>query len=194
MKKFFFHLSEKLIKLSSFYKGLVLPKKKVIKLIENTDDYNQVLNVLHYLGKDTIQFLEVIIDEKDFIKNLFQKEKTKIEVENQQIKDEKKKKEMPVIDIDNYVQPKKKDDILQINGLVNELINYQQENKILYIKFSYTFFEKYIDFNNGDDFENIGLIKNIIDNYKIFDKTFKIKINLNDLIHESGVNMAKKGL
>jgi len=193
-EEIFGYLSRKLIKLSSFYKGLILPKKNVIKLIEKTDDYNQVLNVLHYLGKNTIQFLEVIIEERDFIKNLIQKEKTKIETENQQIKDEKKKKELPVIDIENYVQPKKEDDILQIYNYINDLIYYQQENGILYIKFSYSFFEKYIDFNNGINIDNLGLIKYILDNYKKIDKTFKCKINLNDLIHENGVNLVKKGL
>ena len=193
-EEIFGYLSEKLIKLSSFYKGLIFPKKNVIKLIEKTNDYNQVLNVLHYLGKDTIQFLEAIIDEMDFIKNLFQKEKTKIEAENQQIKDKKKKKEIPVIDIDNYVQPKKEDDILKINIYINELINYQQEYGILYIKFSYSFFEKYIDFNKGVNYDNLGLIRNNIEKYKYFDKTFKCKNNLNDLIYENGVNLAKKGL
>ena len=193
-EEIFGHLSEKLIKCSTFYEGLILPKKNVVILINKIDDYNQVLNVLPFLGKDVILFLEVINDEKDFIKNLIQKEKTKIEAENQQIKDKKKKKEIPVIEIENYVQPKKEDDIIQINGIVNELINYQQENGIFYIKFSYSFFEKYIDFNNGVNYDNIGLIKNIIDNYKKCDKTFKCKNNLNDLIHDNGVNLAKKGL
>ena len=193
-EEIFDHISEKLIKFSNFYEGLILPKKNIVKLIQKTDDYNQVINLLHFLGKDAIQFLEVINDERDFISNLLQKEKTKIETENQQIKDKKKKKEIALIDIENYVQPKKEDDILLINGIINDLINYQQEKGILYIKFSYSFFEKYITFNTGVNYDNIGLIKNIVDNYKKFDKTFKCKNNLNDLIHENGVNLAKKGL
>ena len=188
------HLSEKLIKFSTFYEGLILPKKEFITLFKKTNDYNQVLNVLHLLGKDVIQFLEVINEERDSIINLFQKEKTKIEEENQQIKDKKKKKEIPMIDIEYYAQPKKEDDIIQINALINDLVYYQQENGIIFIKISYSLFEKYIDFNNGVSYDNIGLIKNIIDNYKQFDKTFKCKNNLNDLIHENGVNQAKKGL
>ena len=193
-EEIFEHISEKLIKFSNFYEGLILPKKNIIKLIQKINDYNQVLKVLHFLGKDVIPFLEVINDERDFIIDLLQKEKTKIETENQQIKDKKKKKEIALIDIENYVQPKKEDDIIQINAIINDLINYQQDKGISFIKFSYSFFEKYIAFNNGVNYDNIGLIKNIVDNYKKFDKTFKSKNNLNDIIHENGVNLAKKGL
>ena len=107
-EEIFEHISEKLIKFSNFYEGLILPKKNIIKLIQKINDYNQVLKVLHFLGKDVIPFLEVINDERDFIIDLLQKEKTKIETENQQIKDKKKKKEITLIDIENYVQPKRK--------------------------------------------------------------------------------------
>ena len=167
---------------------------KISKLITKTDDYNQVLNFLSYLGKDVIQFLDVLNDEKNFITDLFQKEKSKIEKENESIKEKKKKKLVPMIDAEKYIQPKKEDDILQLNRLMNELSNYQQENGIFYIKFSYSFFEKYIELNNGINYDNLGLIKNIIENYKKNDSSFQCKVNLNEIIHENGVNLAKKGL
>ena len=187
-------LYEKIIKFGNFFEGLILPKKNVIKLIEKANDYNQVLNFLSYLGKDVFQFLEVLNEEIDIISNLFQKEKTKIEKENEQIKDKKNKKSIPMIDIEKYIQPKKEDDIMQLNILMNQLINNQQENGISYIKFSYSFFEKYIELNNGVNYDNLGLIKNIIENYKKYDSSFQCKCNLNEIIHENGVNLAKNGL
>jgi len=190
-------LYEKLIKIGNYYKGLILPKKIVVKLIKKTDDYNQVLNILFYLGNDAIQFLEFINEENNYITNLFQKEKIKIEKENIQKKDKKKKKEISLIDIEKYIQPKKEDDIMKLNILINELINYQKEYGISYIKITYSFFEKYINYNNianFDNFGNIGLIKNIIENYKIFDKSFEYKDNLNELIHVNGMHLIKKGL
>jgi len=71
------YLYEKFNKFGNFFEGLILPKKIVVYLIKKTDDYNQVLNILFYLGKDVIQFLEVIKEEKEYIEKLFQKEKEK---------------------------------------------------------------------------------------------------------------------
>ncbi len=99
-----------------------------------------------------------------------------------------------MIDIGKYIQPKKEDDIMELNVLINELINNQIEKEILYIKIAYSFFEKYIDFNKYVNFENLGLIKNIIENYKAFDKSFEYKNNFNELIHETGTYLAKNGL
>ena len=187
-------LYDNFIKFNNYYKGLILPKKVVSKLIKKTDDYNQVLNFITYLGNDVIQFLEVINEGKDFIIKLFKKEKIKIEKENNQVKDVGKKMVVPMIDIEKYIQPKKEDDIMQLNTLINELINYQQEYEISYIYISYSFFGKYIYLNIFDNFYNLALIKNIVENYKRFDKSFQCKDNLNELIHETGMHLIKKGL
>ena len=187
-------LYEKIIKFSDFFEGLILPKKDVINLIKKADDYNKALNFLYYLGKDVFQFLGFLNEEIELITNLFQKEKTKIEKENEQKKDKKNKKLIPMIDIEKYIQPKKEDDIMELNILMNNLINYQQEKGILFTKFSYTFFEQYIELNNGVNYDNLGLIKNIIENYKNHDSSFQCKGNLNEIIHDNGVNLAKKGL
>ena len=187
------YLYDNLIRYSSYFEGIILPKKDIIKLIRKSDDYNQVLSSLSYLGKDVIQFLEVINEEKAIIAYLFQKEKTKNEKESNNIKDIKKAKEIQMINVGNYICPKKEDDVLQLNDIIKDLIYYQQQNNISYIKFPYSFFQKYIDFNN-DNFKNFGVIKNIIENYEKYDKAFKYSINLNELIHDKGVNLAKKGL
>ena len=186
-------LYEIFIKFGTFFKGLILPKKVVFKLIKKLDDYNQVLNFLYYLGEDVVQFLEIINEEISFITILFQKEKSKIEKENNQIKDNNKKKEITLIDVGKYVKPKKNDDIIQINFIINNLIDYQYVKGISIIKFSYSFFEKYIDFNKGVNLTNLNLINNIIKNYKKYDNSFQFQDCLDDLIHENGINLAKKG-
>ena len=100
-------LYKNLIKYENLFKGLILPKKDVVKLIKKLDNYKQVSNILSYIGKDTLKFLEVINEERVFIGILFQKEKNDI-----QINDKKEKSEIPVIDVENYVNPKKEDDII----------------------------------------------------------------------------------
>ena len=188
------YLYENLITYNKYFEGLILPKKEVIKMIKKTENYFQVLKVLSYLGKDVIQFLKVINEEKVIIANLFQKEKTKNEIDNNKINDKNTNKESKVINVEDYVCPKNKDDILQLNALINDLIDYQQRNNILLIKFPFSFFEKYIDFNDGVSLNKLGLIKNMIENYEKYDKTFKSTINLNELIHDNGVNFVKQGL
>ena len=188
------YLYENLITYNKYFEGLILPKKEVIKMIKKTENYFQVLKVLSYLGKDVIQFLKVINEEKVIIANLFQKEKAKNEIDNNKINDKNINKESKVINVEDYICPKNKDDILQLNALINDLIDYQQRNNILLIKFPFSFFEKYIDFNDGVSLNKLGLIKNMIENYEKYDKTFKSTINLNELIHDNGVNFVKQGL
>ena len=140
-------LYEKIIKLGNFFKGLILPKENVKKLIQKANDYNQVLNFLPYLGKDVIQFLETIDEEREKIRELYEKEKIKIEKENKQNKDKKNKKSITIINIEKYTQPKKEHDFIELNPIMNDLIIYQQENGLFFTKFSNSFFEKYIELN-----------------------------------------------
>ena len=126
--------------------------------------------------------------------NLFQKEKSKNKKENNLIEDKENKKEILSIDIGKYVQPKKGDNIIRINGIIKDLINYLQENNLSFIKISYSFFEKYIYFNKLVNFGNLVYIKDIIENYIEYDESFQNKVNINELIHESGIYLAKKGL
>ena len=77
-EQIFEYLYQKLIKYYNFFEGLILSKKDVIKLIKKLDDYNQILNILFYLGKDVLQFLEFINEERDCITIYFRKKNQKI--------------------------------------------------------------------------------------------------------------------
>ena len=188
------YLYDNLIRYNIYFEGLIIPEKDAIKLFRKSNDYYQVLSSLSYLGKDVIQFLKFINEEKAVIAYLFQKEKAKNKKDNNKIMDKKNAKEIQMINVENYICPKKEDDILQLNDIINDLIYYQKKNNISFIKFSYSFFEKYFDFNDGICFKNNEVIKNIIENCEKYDKTFKCTINLNELIHNNGVNLAKQGL
>ena len=187
--KIFDYLYENIIKFNNYYRDLILPKKYVIKLIKKADNFNQVLNFLYYLGKDVIQFLEVINEEKTFIKILFQKDITKFEKDNE-IKERNEKKEIPIIDVCKYVVPKKEDKIMQLNALIFEIITYQ----LSFVKLSNSFIEKYIEFNNNVDVNNLILIRNIVQfNFFEADKNNSHKYNLDEIIHKTGLKLIKDG-
>ena len=188
----FAYLYDNIIKYNNFFRDLILPKKYVIKLIKKTDNFNQVLNFLFYLGKDVIQFLEIINEEKEFIKILYQKEIKKLEKDNK-IKDKNEKKEIPMIDICKYVAPKKEDKIMQLNELIFEIVTYQLSNNLSFIKFSNSFFEKYIEFNNNINVNNLILIRNIVQ-FNFFEVDNKSsKYNLDEIIHKTGLKLIKDG-
>jgi hypothetical protein len=188
----FVYIYDNIIKYNNFFRDLILPKKHVIKLIKKTDNFNQVLNFLSYLGKDVIQFLEVINEEKEFIKILFQKE-IKIFEKDNKIKDKNEKKEIPIIDICKYVDPKKEDKIMQLNALIFEIITYQLSNNLSFVKFSNSFIEKYIEFNNNINVNNLILIRNIVqfNSFEVDNKS--CKYNLDEIIHKTGLKLIKDG-
>ena len=186
------HLYGSIIKYTDYFRDLILPKKYVIKLIKKTDNFNQVLNFLYYLGKDVIQFLEVINEEKEFINKLFQKEITKLEKDNE-IKNRNEKKEILIIDVCKYVLPKKEDEIMQLNALIFEIITYQLSNNISFVKFSHSLIEKYIEFNNNINVNNLILIRNIVQ-FNFFEVDNKnTKYNLDEIIHKTGLKLIKDG-
>ena len=188
------YLYEKFIKFGNFFEGLILPRKDVINLIKMSDNYNQVLNLLFYLGKDVIQFLEVINEEKEYIETLYQKEK--------------EKKEIPFIEVSKYVYPKKEDNIKMLSSIIYELNLYKQVNKLAFIKFSNFFIEEYIEFNNNVNYNNLIYIRNIVQYSNFFHELNYNKINLAELnikgnynckyildkmIHITGLKLIKNG-
>ena len=94
---------------------MTLPKDDIIKLLGKAKNFNQVIKILFYLEKSFLLFLEVIIEAKDSVIKLFNDESIKIEEENKKIKDTDEKKEIPLIDIEKYVDPKEGDDIQLIS-------------------------------------------------------------------------------
>ena len=70
-------LFEKLTNYKKLFKELILPREVVVKLIKKAKNYNQILTFLLYLGKDIVQFLQVIYQERELIKYNIKEEKKK---------------------------------------------------------------------------------------------------------------------
>ena len=60
-------LINKLIDYEELYKELVISKEEFLKLLEKSKNFNHILTFLTYLGKDVVQFLNVVYEKREFI-------------------------------------------------------------------------------------------------------------------------------
>ena len=180
-EKAFDMLSEKLINYNDFYKGLILPKDNVVKLIKKAKNFEQVLNCLSYVEKNIIEFLKFINEEKELIAKYIGEEIDKDENAN------------PIIELEQFVEAKKEDDLKELSSLINHIIEFQSKNEKI-VNFSPSIFEKYIEYNDEVNLDNLMLSKGIIDAIKKNDNRFKIKYkNIDSLLHENALNFVKSG-
>ena len=105
------YLSKKLISFHDIYKELLLDKETLRKLIKKSKTFDDILIYLSYIGKNIVNFLNLIYSEFKFICDVYRSEKEKLEDENF---DKKEKREMKKIDIEKYVVTHKNDDIKKI--------------------------------------------------------------------------------
>ena len=101
------YLSKKLITFYKLFQDLILPKEIVSNLIKRSKTFDEILGFLFYIGKDIIEFLQLIYSKLEFIKNIYEYELNKLNEENEN-KDKSDKREMKKIEIDRYIIPKKK--------------------------------------------------------------------------------------
>ena len=179
------HLYNKLSSYHEFFKDIILPKKDVIKLIKKAKKYEHILTLLFYLGTDCSTFLEVVKETKDYIYK-FQREDTN--KNNNELYDNK-------IDIEKYVVPKKEDDISdifsRIEGLKSFTILISEDMKL--IKYSSLIIEKYSEFYNEINLDNLYILKNIIDSIKQIDQKFLCNLKIDEIIHRTGLKLIKNG-
>ena len=168
-----------LINYHNFFRDLLLTKEEVIKMIEKENDYNKIVNLLFYLGKDCAQFLQVIIEKHELISKCFNDNK-----------DNDPKNKHCLIDIKKYVEPKREDDI----NLILEYFKKIKENQIKFIKFSSSILEEYFEFYEDINPINLILLKQILSIIKEIDKKFEFKLdNINNTIHNAGLKSVKNG-
>jgi len=169
----FKYLINNLIIYHKFFEDLLLPKECVIKLIEKANEYNKIANLLFYLGKDCVQFLQVIIEEHELISKCL-KDNTDIESKNK----------LCFIDIEKYVEPKREDDII----LILECFKKIKKNKIKFIKFSSSLLEKYFEIYEEINPLNLLLLKQIILIIKEIDNKFEFELeNIDSKIHNESL-------
>ena len=180
-KKFFNYLYKKLVDYREFFKDLVLPKGDVIKLIEQAQNFNQILNFLFYLEKDFVTFMKVINDQNKKINNII----------NQELK-ENQKKDILKIEIQKYIVPKIEDSIFSIASEINEYLS-TNYNNYYYLKFSDKIFKKYVKFHKDKNYDNLLLLKSICNNIKTHNNNFESKCKFDDDIHETGLKLIQGG-
>ena len=178
-------LIDELIRYRDFFKDLILSKNDVVKLIQKAEKYNQILNLLFYLGKDFLLFLEVLYECKDKILELFKKEYS-------DINNIDKQKKISFIEIGKYIEPKEEDNIEKINEMIDKIkmiLSLDLEN--IYIKYSPNIIEKYIELYDKINLDNLILLKHIIESIKKIETNFKCKYKIEKIIHNNGIEFAK---
>ena len=86
------------------YQDLILPKDIVRSLIKKSENFEEILGLLPYMGTDTVEFLQLIFCEFEFIKEIYGNELAQLNDENEK-KDEKERKEMKKIVVEDFVIP-----------------------------------------------------------------------------------------
>ena len=127
------------------FKDLILSKELVYKLLEKSKDFNDILNALSYLEKDTILFFNVLKEKNDLIIKNINNNKNNI------------------IELKQYIIPKKEDNLEQLNDIIYYLTKTKIKN---HIKYNPNFFNLYIEEENKN---NINKINNIINELKTED-------------------------
>ena len=97
-----------------------------------------------------------------------------------------------VIDIDSIITLDKNDNLKEIYEEYNKLIKKQLEKKSIFLFIPENLCEKYINIFNGEDFDNLYHLKNIIELNKqkgIFKQDMKFDIL--DIIHNTGITLSK---
>ena len=204
------YLSKKMVTFHDLYKDLILEKDIVRNLIKKVNTFDEILEVLHYIGTDIIEFLQLIYSEKDYITKILGEELDKINDENEYM-DKENKKELKRIDIEKYVTPKNTDSIEKIFEATSLLFAYENINKIQIIKFSNNLLGKYLGFYYEKNLDGLQLINQLIELIKKTDKKFVFKYKVKDkgkdkdkknkeidkdmnlIIHDTGLELIKRG-
>ena len=172
-----------LIKYDMIFREISLTKQHVQNMIDIVENFDELLKVLKYNNFSLLEFLKIINDNIIKINNL-----NKLLLEECHKKKIKREK-IPFINILNFAIPYNFDDINEISKyifiIVNKIKNF---DKYLFIYFPPSFFKFYMDIYRNVDLEKLIIIKDIIDLIKINDKRFEINDEINDYIHNIGIN------
>ena len=187
------YLSKQLLTFHDIYKDLLIEKDPLRKLIQKSKTFDDILNYLPYIGKNIINFLNLIYSEFKFICEIYISEQEKLNDENQNKED---KKEMKQIDIEKYVVIQKTDDIQKLNEVSGFIFSSQELNSVKIIKFSENLIKNYVEFFNGQNIEALQYINKLIIEIKKHYKNFDFKYNNKDMdliIHDTGIDIINRG-
>ena len=168
-----------LLAFQQLFNGLILSKDHIQNIINFSDDFYELKKALKYC-KNVLELLEIINGNfkkfKDFYNNELNKNK-----------DIEKSKDL-FIDFEKYVIQNKDDNIKEIVCQIQILYKVMLENdRKIFIIFSPSFFEKYIDLYYLNNLDNLIYINFLISNAKLYQKSFEIQRNINLCIHDTGL-------
>ncbi len=188
-KKINQYIYKGLIKYNLLFKNIKLTNQQILEAINLVTNFNELLNLFKYCQSNVLDLLQIINDNISKIKTLYSKA-----LENINIK-KNKNKIIPSINIEDFVSPKKEDDLNKISELIHNIENEIKKSNIeLFISFSNSFLEEYIKFYKKDNYDNLNnldlnnliIIRNIIELIKNNDSKFGIKEDINKIIHNIG--------
>jgi len=160
----------------NIFKNIELSKEQIEKLINLASNFNELLIALSY-NKDALIFLQIIQKNFDKISDLFKKQSSKT-----------KKK---LINMEEFIKPSDKDNLEEISKYYLNLLDSQlkSNNKIIFIIFGRTLFEKYIQTFKKENILYLFYLKKIS---LSIEKIVKTKdLDLDNIIHQSGLELSK---
>ena len=149
-------------------KDLYLEIEYMNKIIEKSQNFNDILNLLYFLGNDCLHFLKFINYNKILILEEFIKYEIIMKKKN------KNNEEIPLIEIDKYVKFKKEDDVSLIKDQIDILVKNEKNANKMFVKFSTLIIEKYKQFDEEENLNNLDNIKHIIDSIQSIDASFEL--------------------
>ena len=179
----FENIYNKLFIYRKFFQGLILTNEQVNKFIEKAENFNQILNILNYLGNSFQNFIKIIISNFEKI----------FEMSGKKVKEKKTENKNYVIKNDNYVVPNCNDNLEEIYENLVLLINFEKEhNNQTIVKFTPEFFIPYINYNADNNLNNLIFLNDIISGIKKIEKKFQFEEDLNKYIHNTGIKLIEE--
>ena len=165
---------------SHFLPNLKVSLEKINDIIKECTTLDEIKNIFFYYN-DCYDILYIIAKNKEFI---FEKYNKKINLE------EKQNNKHAII-LEDYIQPKEKDDLKKIYALIKEIIEFQKKESSKFVVFSVEILKKYLALSEGTNYCNLCIIQDIY--YSI--KESKPSFVLNDFdfkFHKNGVNFIER--
>ena len=177
------YLYHALIDNKNLFKKIKLDSDQINYLIKISQNYEQIIAALSY-NNNMQNLLDLILLNIDKIYDIIQNALESYKNNNNEGLE-------PTIDIESLATPSKKDNLKPISELYNVIILYESE-RTHFIKFKQTIFVNYIKLFESEDINNFFYLKKMIN---ITKEKLKIdlKIDMNKLIHETGIYQALIG-
>lgn len=162
-----------------FSNGLNLTKEQILELINsNSDNLNfaQLKRQLKY-NNDYLILLEIINEKKDIFLNKY--------IKNNDDKEP--------INIELFAQPKIEDNLNSIYEQIRDIVLFEKKSNKYFIEFSQDFLKNYYELFENANLDKLLSLSQIISLLKKEHKNFKLKMNIDELIHKSGIKLSILG-